>query len=292
MPLSKEALLALENPYKTLNDGDALAEHQGILDLLSKEEMLAFASTLIFNCPQKELSQFGHAINALRSLPGNTDSFHGALSKALELRKRLSLMLDSGNSRPYQMMLDEESYPALFQEYKELTMKLLNGKEHAIAERLALTTPKAQRSEVAHNIQITFAKGVLASEVNKAYTLVRHIELLVGEQPEQFFTTADYNKELCHEFPGLFVVLDDHEDEIAKKLAETAAITNRYSIIAKITEVFGAHSRLLSLVQDAFKAIKPAHAANPNLLFAGAPAAEKQEKPAASVEQQTTVQAP
>ena len=267
MPYNKDQLLKLANPYQELNDGDALAEHQEELDSLSEEEMMSLATQLVLDCPKEELTQFGRAILALRTQPSEEASFYSVLSAALEVKKRIISLLDPRNEHPHRMLLAPELASDLFHQYSELAMGVLHTNEIAIAQRLALSTPKEKRSELMRNVQNTFEDSLFASKLGAAFTLVRNIELLLGDKPRDFFSSIEFNVRLCLEFPAIFELIDHKEEQIAKQFAETSLGMHRFALFDNIGQVFGEHSRLLTATKEAFKAHAEKYATNPSLLF-------------------------
>lgn len=222
MTFTCEQIRKLENPYQELGNGDALAEHREELNKLSMEEMEDLASNMILACPSKDMGTFGHVINALRT-PGKEEPlFHTAIYLAYELKIRFLALLDPVNKNPHTLFLSSEFNGELFQNFNDLGLKLLDKNESVIAERLALTTPEEHRSELSRNINNVYPHSLFASKIAAAFTLRRDIErLLLGDKPELFFSSRDFNIDLCLEFSSLFSTLvKGHEQGIGEKLAK------------------------------------------------------------------------
>lgn len=235
-----EEIKALKKPYKELGSGDALAEHLDELNQLNDQEMRSLASAMVLDCPRDELNQFGHAIEAARRPQDDEKSFHAALSQAYEVKKRIFSLFDPRNANPHKFILDSEFDEALFNNYNELALDVLRDNETAIAQRLALTTPKEDRSRLALNIRNMFPQTVLVTKIGAAFTLRRNIdELLLGEEPEKFFlSNRDFSVDLCLEFSGLFPkLLEGHEKTIGEKLSTIKSPNTLSDIGRKLEQI-------------------------------------------------------
>jgi len=221
MTFSRQEIIKLENPYQDLGNSDALAEHASELDKLSDEEMNTLASRMILSCPKQELNTFGHALNALKS-SSKEPQFHPVIYQAYEVKKRLLALSDPRNNNPHLLLLDEELNEEGFQIFNEMALKIVANNESAIAERLALTTPEKKRSALAQNVKNLFPNSDFASRTAAAFTLRRDIDrLLLGDNPEQFFSSPEFSVDLCLEFSTLLsTCLAGQEQTIGKKLAE------------------------------------------------------------------------
>ncbi len=218
MGLKLEDIKKLQNPYIEL--GDKLVENREELNKLDSDEMIDLASRMILECPAEELSLFKFSIEALRTPQDDKDTFHEALTKAWEVRKRLTSLVDPKNPKPHEYILGAEFNEELFNNYNNLALNVLKDKEVAIATRLALTTPEADHKSLARNIRNMFPASTFAENMAAALNLRHCIEAqLLGEQPEAFFASRDFNVDYCLEFSGLFVLLKGKEKEIGEKLA-------------------------------------------------------------------------
>lgn len=224
MTYSRLDLLQHETPYELFNDdeaGDTFAEHQKILDQeLSEEEQRAFAIKLVSDCPQAKLKDLKNAAQALYSPVQEDSCFYLVLNDALQVKIRLLNILDNENTQPHVFLL-EEATPGLLHCFKSLACDVLEKNEIAIAERLALLTPERDRSKLAGTIHNIFKGSALATEVNAAFTLRRHLGQLLGETPEKFFISKDFNRDHCLKFSSMLSkLLDGHEAEIGSKLSK------------------------------------------------------------------------
>ncbi|BCA93974.1 hypothetical protein TUM19329_03350 [Legionella antarctica] len=226
MTFTFEQIKQLENPYQELGTSDALAEHREELNKLSTKEKQNLASRMILACPQEELDNFGLAINSLKS-ETEDESFHTVISHAHEVKKRVLELLDPTQQCPYELLTNEEVNDELFTPFKDLALKILEKNESAIAVRLALTTPTHSRSQLAHHINNTFDHSELATKTANAFIVNREIErFLLGDKPELFFSSPEFNVDLCLEFTTLCSsLLKGHEQSIGEKLAQLDAKT-------------------------------------------------------------------
>lgn len=254
MTFSKEQIIALENPYQELGNGDTLAEHQEKLDTLSPEEQRTIACAILLECPDKELNQLRHAIEALRH-PANTESsFHSVIARVFEIRKRIEGLKDKRNRHPHLSLLNNELPRELFHEFPDYSLQLLNTHETAIALKLALTTPKNQCSELIRSIQNTFPDSVLATQVSTAFTIRRAIDqYLLGEHPESFFSSSDINPQSCVPFNPLFQLIADKHEDIAQKFACTVGAGQRPRLLEKMKQIMP-QNELITRTQAAFNA--------------------------------------
>ncbi|KTD53558.1 hypothetical protein Lsan_3968 [Legionella santicrucis] len=237
MPFTYEQIIELENPYEQLSNGDALAENAKVLNQLSEEEQKTLATKIIAACPESKFKQYGRHINALRSF--EEDGFHAVISGAYQVRHRIFTLLDPRNKTPHSLFL-EEFNPDLFNNFGDLAKEILKGNEQAIAERLALCTPEESRSKLARNVEITFPHSSFATKSKAAFAIRRNVDKLLGENPEQFFESRDFNKDAYNMFPSMFqTLLKGQEDQIGKKLSgldSQDAIRRQLSLLH--TEVF------------------------------------------------------
>ncbi|AUH71386.1 lpg0008 family Dot/Icm T4SS effector [Legionella sainthelensi] len=237
MPFSYEEIIELENPYEQLSNGDALAENAKVLNQLSEEEQKTLATKIIAACPESNFKQYGRHINALRSF--EEDGFHAVISGAYQVRHRIFSLLDPRNKAPHSLFLEEFSSD-LFNNFSDLAKETLKGNEQAIAERLALCTPEGVRSKLARNIEITFPQSSFATKSKAAFAIRRNVDKLLGENPEQFFESRDFNKDAYNMFPSMFqALLKGQEEQIGKKLSTLDhQDTIRHQLALLHTEVF------------------------------------------------------
>ncbi|MCL9683131.1 lpg0008 family Dot/Icm T4SS effector [Legionella maioricensis] len=220
MTFTCEQIKQLEKPYQDLGSSDALAEHRDELNKLSPKEMQDLASRMILACPQEELDSFGEAIHSLASTT-EEPSFHAVISQAHAVKKHILRLLDPTHKSPHDLLMDEEASEELFIPFKALALKILENNESAIAGRLALATPAKSRSQLSHHLNNTFNGSELAAKTAAAFTVCRDIErFLLGVKPEEFFTSPEFNVDLCLEFSMLFApLLKGHEQAIGEKLS-------------------------------------------------------------------------
>ena len=241
MTLNCEQIKKLVNPYEVLGNSDALAEHRDELNKLTPEEMHALAYRMVLTCPQQEMTTFGHAINALRTPAEKDSSFRPVLYVAYEVKKRILSLLDPLNKKPHDVFLDLEVEEGLFLIFNELALKLVETNETAIANRLALTTTKESRSILSRTISNLFPHSLFASKTASVFTLRRNIEqFLLSEKPEQFFSSREFNVDLCIEFPTLLsTLLEGHEEAIGEYLRKL----NNHEIKSKIDMIVNGGDR-------------------------------------------------
>ncbi|KTD44848.1 lpg0008 family Dot/Icm T4SS effector [Legionella quateirensis] len=233
MGYSLEEIQGLQNPYKDLGNGDALAEHREGLNQLSAEQKKDLATRMVLDCPQTELKSFGRVIEAARVPHADHPTFYSVLFEAYEVKRRIYALLDSRNKNPHLLILDKEFDEELFNKYKDLALQVLDTNETAIAERLAETTPEESRNQVALNVKGIFPDTLFARKIGQAFALKRDIDrLLLGDNPNEFFSSREYSVDSCQEFSGLFKVTKNKESSIAAKLALSAP-QEKQSIIAR-----------------------------------------------------------
>jgi len=247
MTHTSEDIKKLDDPYTELNSSDQLVEHQEELDKLSAKEMKKLASKMMFSCPHSELNNFGHAIKAIK---GST--FHPVLYQAYEVTQRMHTLLNPEHPRPHDFLTGQEFNGDLFNEFTKLSLKFIKGNETIIATRLALTTPEEQRSELSKNVRNTFRDSELPSKIGAAFTLRRSIDLLLGDKPEDFFTSKEFNADLLNEFEELSsALLNGNETAVATRLALTTPKEGRSNVSRNIRSLFS-DSEMTTRVGAAF----------------------------------------
>lgn len=252
MGLTCDELKRLEHPYEVLGNGDALAENREELNKLSKEEKLELAARLILECPTEELRSFALAMEALRVPANDSESFHSVLSEAYEVKRRIVSLLDPRNKNPHSMILEKEFDDELFNNFNKLAIDVLSNSETAIALRLAETTPPQDRSRVSQNINNIFPQSIFATKVGHAFAIRRDIDrLLLGDRPDQFFSSREFSIDACIEFANLFN-FGDKETSIAGKLALRAPSETHDDISQKIKSFCSENSEFAIKVQSAF----------------------------------------
>ncbi|HHT0594567.1 TPA: lpg0008 family Dot/Icm T4SS effector [Legionella anisa] len=259
MAYTRVEIIALENPYEQLSDGDALAKNAEMFNTLSNKEQVALATKIIVGCPEAKFKQYAHHIRALGNLTKSEDSFHSVLSEAYQVRLRINSLLDSRNKTPHSLFLGREFNPAPFHRFSTLAKHVLESNEPAIAERLALCASEQDRSQIAHNASTMFPKHILAEKIQIAFILRRNIEkLLLGDNPEKFFASRDYSKDTCRMFINMFrTLLKGHEETIGEKLCAIESDSARASVKRHLellhTEVFD-ETNPFKLIADSLSA--------------------------------------
>lgn len=229
MAYSKNEILGFDNPYEHLNDGDVLAAHQDILDALEDDRKTILAHTMASKCPPEKLKEFGRALNVLHSQRNSSaNSFHAVIYPLHQVKIRIFGLLDPKNPRPAATLEDSLD---LFNEQKIFALHVLKNHEAAIAERLAASAPE-ERSKTAQWLHATFPKSVLSQNISIAFTLQSNIErLLLGAQPEQFFTSRDFSREHCLLFANLFTPINaEQAQSIGIKLAKISTVETRSKV--------------------------------------------------------------
>ncbi|KTD00478.1 hypothetical protein OQJ19_07080 [Fluoribacter gormanii] len=278
MAFTRIELTTLKNPYEHLSDGDALAKNAKELNALSAKEQVSLATKIIAACPDSMFKQYGHHIKSLGNLATSEETFHSVITEAYQVRQRITSLLDPRNKEPHALFSGKEFNPAPFHRFSALAEQVLESNESAIAERFALCTPEHERSHIAHNISTAFPKHILAEKTQIAFMLRRNIErLLLGDAPEKFFTSRDFNKETCKMFVNLFrTLLKGHEVKIGEKLgaleSQTQASIKR-NLELLHTEAFD-ETNPFKLIADSMSAKESieqkkneSQATNPNSLF-------------------------
>ncbi|MCW8409096.1 hypothetical protein OQJ13_08945 [Legionella sp. PATHC035] len=227
MVFTYKELIALENPYEHLSDGDALAENAKTFETLSRKEKIAIATKIIAACPEAKFKQYGHHIKALGGLIQEEGNFHSVITEAYQVRQRINSLLDPRNKSPHALFSAKEFNPAPFFQFSALAKQLLDCNESEIAERLALCVPEQERHQIAFNVGIAFPKSILKEKMNHAFLLRRNIEqLLLGDTPDKFFTSRDYDGDGCRMFVNMFrVLLKGREESIAGKLCALESVS-------------------------------------------------------------------
>lgn len=244
-----EQIKTLENPYQELGNGDALAEHREELNKLNKTEQIDLATRMILNCPGNELKNFEYALKSIiphHLSEESQDHFHATLSRALVLKKRLHSLNDPKNKSPHRVILGDEMDVEHLNEFNALVLHTLKDEETSIAQRLIITTPANQHPELKIKIATLFPHSELNDKVSEAIELHHAIsDLLLGEDPKQFFLHENFSLDTCIEFSelmGLFI--DGREKEIGEKLANA-----NQSELSKISKLLS-HMNPSALIQD------------------------------------------
>ncbi|PWY55834.1 hypothetical protein DGG96_09975 [Legionella qingyii] len=278
MAFTRIDLTALKNPYEHLSDGDALAKNAKELNALSAKEQVSLATKIIAACPDSKFKQYGHQIKSLESLATSEETFHSVITEAYQVRQRITSLLDPRNKAPHTLFSGKEFNPASFHRFSTLAEQVLESNESAIAERVALCAPEHERSQIAHNISIAFPKHILEVKTQIAFMLRRNIErLLLGNNPEKFFTSRDFNKETCKMFVNMFrTLLNGHEATIGEKLGaleSQAQASIKRNLELLHTEAFD-ETNPFKLIADSMSAKESteheknkSQATNPNSLF-------------------------
>ncbi|MBI2786421.1 MAG: hypothetical protein HYX60_09025 [Legionella longbeachae] len=244
MIFTYEQIIKLENPYEAFSNGDALAENAEVLNALSNKEKNILATKIISDCPMTKFKNYGLQIEALRNLTKKDGSFHSVISEAYQVRQSIFSLFDPRNKAPHSLLIGEEFNPTPFHRFSELAKNVLKNNEPAIAERLALCAPGEVHSQIARNIDIVFPKSALTTKMQVAFTLHRNIkQFLLGDNPEKFFSSRDFNHDTCNMFANMFrSLLKDHEEEIGTKLGTLKSAEVRIKILHQLellsTEVF------------------------------------------------------
>lgn len=263
MVFTYEQLIRHENPYAALSNADSLNENAAVLNALSKDEKIALATKIISECPADKFCNYGRQIEALRHPLNPVGGFYHVLNQAHQVRHMITALMDQRNKKPYLLFVSEEFNHDLFNQFSTLANHVLEGNQTAIAERLALFTPEKYRSTLSFNIKFTFSNKELSTNLQCAMTLVRNIErYLLGEQPESFFSSRDFDHDTCTKFEQtLSVKLKGHEEQIGAKLAAIGSAETRKKILHKIdllhAQAFD-QTNPFKLIADAMRAKEPA----------------------------------
>lgn len=254
MGYTVEEIRDLENPYVNLGTGDALAEHREELNKLSPEEQMDLASRMVLGCPNEELKDFFHAIEATRNPSDDAQTFHSVLASAYEVKKRIFALQDPRNKNPHLLILGNEFDEELFGIYHDLAMKVLDQNEACIAERLAITTPADDRHQLALNVKGIFPNSLFASKLGHAFAIRRDIDnLLLADHPELFFSSREFSVDGCIEFKGLFQTLTEQDaTNIAQKLALNTPENERSGVSLHCQKINAADDTFSGKVRQAF----------------------------------------
>lgn len=124
---------------------------------------------------------------------------------------------------PHQFFSDEDFNPGAYGEFSELITEAIKDKESTIAAKIALHAHTNDvRREVQANLQnICISENELALKIQSAFTLRRNIDLyLLGEKPELFFSSRDFDLDSCNEFSLLLSeLLRGKEQQIGEALS-------------------------------------------------------------------------
>ncbi|CEG55499.1 lpg0008 family Dot/Icm T4SS effector [Legionella fallonii] len=218
MTFTCEQIKQLDNPYEKLNTADVLAEHHSELDKLSPKEMHDLAVKILMACPAEEMENFAHEVDSFQS---SKSTFSVVLARAYETKKCILALSNPEQTNPHELLMDEETNEGILNEFDDLALNLLSGNEVTIATRLAIATPMKSRSALSFNVSRVFTESEFAEKVGAALTLRREIDrFLLGNKPQDFFTSNEFNLDLCHEFSILLMsLLEGREQEIGEKLA-------------------------------------------------------------------------
>lgn len=210
--------------YELFDNSDTLVENRTMLDSLPAEEKKTVATKMILGCPSEKMKDFGLAIKALASYVNDQEqeTFYAVIREAHKVKSHILGLIDPENKNPHALFTDE-SLPALFKQFDVMVDELLETYEVLIAERLALVTPSAKATSVVRPIMNMFERESFSTTVAAAFTLKHNIQHLLGNNPERFFTSRDFNEKLCRKFPKLLEVLQGHEEEIALKLTQISS---------------------------------------------------------------------
>ncbi|KTD64144.1 lpg0008 family Dot/Icm T4SS effector [Legionella shakespearei] len=254
MGYTVEEIRDLENPYQDLGNGDALAMHREELNKLTPEEQMDLASRMVLGCPNTELKDFFHAIEATRNPSDDTQTFHSVLASAYEVKKRIFALQDPRNKNPHLLILGNEFDEELFGTYHDLAMQVLDKNETSIAERLAITTPTADRNQLALNVKGIFPNSLFATKLGHAFAIRRDIDnLLLTDHPELFFSSREFSIDGCIEFKGLFQSLTEQDaTNIAQKLALHTPEDQRNDVSLYCQKINAADDTFSSKVREAF----------------------------------------
>jgi hypothetical protein len=222
MQYKAEDLKSLKNPYNDLGKGEAFAPHAEELEKLTLHDKKRLAADIVFDCPNAELKHLGHKIEALRTpAQNNHESFHTLINQAYHVKKLILSVLDDRNKHPHHAFLGKEFNADLYNAHQKFALRILENKESEMAERLALSTPSTERTTLTRNVSSIFPNSLLLNKLNAAMTLRSDIDdLLLGNNPETFFASPDFNVDVCLEFNWLVTkLIAGKEESIGKKLA-------------------------------------------------------------------------
>ncbi|KTD76496.1 hypothetical protein [Legionella waltersii] len=183
------------------------------LNVVNKCE-LSIAVRLAQSTPEKNRSQIARNLNNVF----RETVFAGKVSQAFAISRDIERLLLG--DKPYDFFNSREYNHDACVEFSEL-FNCTKGKESSIAAKLALSTPTEKRSAIAGLIKTLSPEGELTSRTSAAFELQRNIELtLLGDNPEQFFTSPAFDADLCLEFAELFPpLLKGKEQLIGEKLS-------------------------------------------------------------------------
>lgn len=222
------------------NLGDKLAKMRGELNKLDKKEMRELASKMVLECPSEQLNAFGRAIEALRVPHDDSESFHSVIVAAYEVKQRIVALLAPSNKNPHNMLLQKEFDATLFNNFNELALKILNNNETSISIRLALSTPDKNRRELINNVLSVFPDSELSTKIEAAFSLRHELDALLGDKPEEFFLSREFDPGLCHEFNSLCLsILNGKEEAIGEQLSKIQS-SQTLSTICKKLEILNA----------------------------------------------------
>lgn len=273
MEYNSKEIMQLTNPYEVLGKHD-LAPYQPIFDSLSSEDKITLAVKMVSGCPENQLKEFRRKFNALNTFIHEEETFYSVLQGAHQVKSIISAALNDNNRNPHQFLL-EEFNPDLLNRFSELALSTISFNTAFLAEQMALSTPAEQRSKVARNAELVFSESDLAQKINQAFTLRRDIEnLLLGELPEQFFTSADFNPRLYPLFSNLFDIIENQIEAIGLKLSQLSDVKTKEKVIECIDQLHteghdevNPFKRIADVMQKPRISDKVSAVNNPNKLF-------------------------
>lgn len=232
---NEEDITQIPEPYRQLGNAAALTKNIKKLNSLSEEQMRTLASRMVEECPEADLQEFKTTIESSR-LPGkDLESFHAELSEAFTVKLTIYGLLKPENKNPQQYFSGRDGVNSSFHKFAKLALSTLQGKEVAIATRLTyvekddktkVVLDTKTRKSVISNINSSFPGSEFAKVVGRAFLSSHEMNKLLGNKPELFFSSVEFNPALCHEFSEMFLsIIKGNEAAIGEKLGKLDANT-------------------------------------------------------------------
>ncbi|MDR3443347.1 MAG: hypothetical protein P4L65_10035 [Legionella sp.] len=274
MEYNSKEIMQLTNPYEVLSKHD-LAPYQPILDSLATKDKITLAVKMVSGCPKDKLKEFKLKFNALNTFAANEEeTFYSVLQGAYQVKSIMCAALNDNNKNPHRFLL-EEFNPDLLNRFSELALSTIGFNTAFLAEQMALSTPAEQRNKVASNTEMVFSGSDLAQKINQAFTLRRNIEnQLLGDLPEQFFTSPDFNPRLYPLFSNLFDIVEGQIEAIGLKLSQLSDVKTKEKVIECIDQLHteghdevNPFKRIADVMHPPRISDKVSASNNPNTLF-------------------------
>lgn len=221
-----EEFFALDNPHTLLQNPEYMQLLLELIQAVDDKEQGRLARHIASSGTDNEIEQLREAIQSLTS-----SVFCITVLSLIKIRLNMAQLKTPHDEKAYLVLLDTDLYAA----HTAFAASFIAGKEKSIATNLAMTTPASALSTIAYNVSICFCGQPINQEVNAAFTLRREIsDKLLGDHPEKFFTSREFNPGLYQTYKRLFNLIEGSEQQIADRIAQNTHIQGHAIILEKI----------------------------------------------------------